>query len=137
TTIGALLAQDMGDTHLVPIYYISKALNSAELRYSPVEKACLPLLLAASKLRHYLLAHQTYVICETNPVTYLTNTPIQNGRIGKWALKLLEFSFIPLRPHGVRGQAIADLLAAFPGSDDTDIALFEEIAMAAEENPWQ
>ncbi|XP_026416905.1 uncharacterized protein LOC113312362 [Papaver somniferum] len=49
----------MGNDNLTPIYYIRKALKEAELRYSPTENACLPLVLAAQKLRHYLLAHQT------------------------------------------------------------------------------
>lgn len=109
----------MGNDNLSPIYYISRALREAELRYSPTEKACLPLILAAQKLLHYLLAHQMYVVASGNPIVYFSATTIPSGRMAGWSVQLFEFSLQPAKPKGIRGQAIADLLAAFPGCDTT------------------
>ncbi|KAI3871423.1 hypothetical protein MKX03_030766, partial [Papaver bracteatum] len=109
----------------------------AELRYTSVEKACLPLILAAQNIRHYLLKHKFYVVAEANPIVYLTTKPIQSGKLAQWSMQLLEFDFTSIRPQGVRGQAIADLLAAFPRSDTSEIHtdLQGEIAQAEETSP--
>ncbi|XP_026459108.1 uncharacterized protein LOC113359738 [Papaver somniferum] len=128
----------MGGANLIPIYYLSKTLKDAKLRYIPAEKACLPLILAAQKIRHYLLKHKCYVVAAANPIVYLTTKPIQSGKLACWSMQLLEFDFTPIRPQGVWGQAIADLLAELPGSDTSEIHtdLPGEIA-SAEETPPQ
>ena len=54
-SIGYLLAQDNDAGREQVIFYLSQSLNSPEINYSPVEKLCLALFLAASKLRHYML----------------------------------------------------------------------------------
>ncbi|XP_026459141.1 uncharacterized protein LOC113359776 [Papaver somniferum] len=136
--IGAVLVQDMGNDNLTPIYYISKALKDAELRYSPAEKACLPLILAAQKLRHYLLAHRTYVVASGNPIAYFSATTIPSGGMARWSVQLFEFSLQPAKPKGIRGQAIADLLAAFPGCETTSLHedIPGEISMEEESKSW-
>ncbi|KAI3871422.1 hypothetical protein MKX03_030765 [Papaver bracteatum] len=111
----------MGVDNLIPIYYLSKTPKDAELRYTSVEKGCLPLILAAQKIRHYLLKHKCYVVAAANPIVYLTTKPIQSGKLARWSMQLLEFDSMPIRPQGVRGQAIADLLAAYPRSDTYEI----------------
>ncbi|XP_026459194.1 uncharacterized protein LOC113359836 [Papaver somniferum] len=127
----------MGGANLIPIYYLSKILKDAELRYTPAEKACLPLILAAQKIRHYLMKHKCYVVATANPIVYLTTRSIQSGNLARWSMQLLEFDFTPIRPQGVRGQAIADLLAAFPGPDTSEIHadLPGEVALAEEAPP--
>ncbi|KAI3873771.1 hypothetical protein MKX03_009856 [Papaver bracteatum] len=89
TSIGVLVAQDMGGANLIHIYYLSKTLKDAELRYTLVEKACLPLILAAQKIRHYLLNHKCYVVAAANPIVYLTTKPIQSGKFARWSMQLL------------------------------------------------
>ncbi|XP_026419660.1 uncharacterized protein LOC113315612, partial [Papaver somniferum] len=136
--IGAVLVQDMGKDNLTPIYYVSKALKEVELRYFPAEKACLPLILAAQKLRHYLLAHQTYVVASGNPIAYFSATTIPSGRMARWSVQLFEFSLQPAKPKGIRGQVIADVLAAFPGCEATPLHedIPREIAMTEKLKPW-
>ena len=44
-----------------PIYYVSKSLHEAEVRYLPLEKAILAMVHATRKLPHYFQAHTVIV----------------------------------------------------------------------------
>ena len=44
-----------------PVYYVSKSLHEAEVRYLPLEKVILALVLGIRKLPHYFQAH-TFVV---------------------------------------------------------------------------
>ena len=44
------------------IYYVSKSLNEAEVRYLPLEKAILTVIHATRKLPHYFQAHTVVVL---------------------------------------------------------------------------
>ena len=54
--IGALIAQEDGGGVEQLMYYISHALKDAETRYPRAERACLAIVYASQRLRHYLLA---------------------------------------------------------------------------------
>ena len=75
------------------VYYLSRALTPIERRYSPIEKLCLSLYFASQKLQTYMLPILTYIVCETDLIKYMLSRPILKGRIGKWFLALMEFSF--------------------------------------------
>ena len=45
-----------------PVYYVSKSLQEAELRYLPLEKAILAMVQATRKLPHYFQAHTVIVL---------------------------------------------------------------------------
>ena len=47
-----------------PVYYISKSLHEAEIRYSPLEKAILAVVHASRKLPHYFQAHTVVVLIQ-------------------------------------------------------------------------
>ena len=91
-SIGCLLAQDNDAGREQAIFYLSRRLNSPEINYSLVEKLCLALFFAASKLRHYMLPTVTHVIAQTDVIQYMLTRPIVKGRIGKWKMALSEFS---------------------------------------------
>ena len=40
-----------------PVYYVSKSLHEVEVRYLPLEKAILAVMLGTRKLSHYFQAH--------------------------------------------------------------------------------
>ncbi|KAM2867364.1 hypothetical protein COP2_023291 [Malus domestica] len=61
-SISCLLAQDKDVGREQAIFYLSRNLNPPEINYSVVEKLCLALFFAASKLRHYMLISVTQVI---------------------------------------------------------------------------
>ena len=69
--VGALIAQENQQGADQPIYYVSRILKDAETRYSRAEKACLSLIYAAQRLRHYFLAHTVYLMTKSHPIRLL------------------------------------------------------------------
>ena len=69
--IGCLLAQNNAKGHEQAIYYLSKVINSAEIRYTPIEKLCLALYFACTKLRHYLIKSQVFMVSQTDLIKYM------------------------------------------------------------------
>ncbi|CAL2239079.1 unnamed protein product [Prunus armeniaca] len=61
-SIGCLLAQNNESEREQAVHYLSRTLNMAELNYSPIEKLCLALYFAATKLRHYMLPSVVQII---------------------------------------------------------------------------
>ena len=47
-----------------PIYYVSKSLHEAEVRYLPLEKAILTVVLGTRKLPHYFQVHTIVVLTQ-------------------------------------------------------------------------
>ena len=47
-----------------PVYYVSKSINEAEVRYLPLEKAILAVVNATRKLPHYFQAHTVVVFTQ-------------------------------------------------------------------------
>ena len=45
-----------------PVYYVSKSLHEADVRYLPLEKAILVVVLGTRKLPHYFQAHIVVVL---------------------------------------------------------------------------
>lgn len=64
--------------------------------------------LAATKLRHYLLSFVVVVISKTDVIKFMLSRPILRGRIGKWSLYLSEFFLCYVPQRAVKGQALAD-----------------------------
>uniref|UniRef100_A0A2N9J9P3 RNA-directed DNA polymerase n=1 Tax=Fagus sylvatica TaxID=28930 RepID=A0A2N9J9P3_FAGSY len=90
--IGALIAQENDNGVEQPIYYVSRTLKDAESRYSGFERSCLALIYASQRLRYYFLAHKVQLMTKSHPIRSLLHR-----------------------------QAIADLLAQFPGEDNSFI----------------
>ena len=47
-----------------PVYYVSKSLHEAEVRYLPLEKAILAIVHATRKLLHYFQAHTVVILTQ-------------------------------------------------------------------------
>lgn len=72
------------------MYYISRVLQNAEIRYSLLEKLIFVLIVFARKLRPYFQAH-IVVILTNQPLKATHSKPDIAGRMAKWALELTEF----------------------------------------------
>ena len=64
--VGMVLVQEDEELHEHVIYYLSRNLIDAELRYSHVEKIALSTIHVVQRLRHYILLRQTLVIAHIN-----------------------------------------------------------------------
>jgi ribonuclease HI len=115
--IRVLVAQEDKEGVEQPIYYVSRALRDAETRYARAELACLSLVYATQKLRHYFMAHTVHLMTKSHPIRTLLRRPVLSGRLAQWLLQLSEYEIVPITPKAIKSQAIADLLAQFPGED--------------------
>ncbi|XP_061366467.1 uncharacterized protein LOC133309691, partial [Gastrolobium bilobum] len=107
--IGAALVKESKEGQK-PVYFISKVLQGAELRYQEVEKVALTLIFAAQRLRPYFQCH---------PITVRTNQPIRQvlhkpdlaGRMMSWAIELSEYQITYEPRTAIKAQALTDFIA--------------------------
>jgi len=107
--IGSALIQEFEGKEQV-IYYVSRGLLDAEIRYSSTERLCLCLYFSCTKLRHYLLSAECIVVCKDDIVKYMLLLLILYGRIGKWILALSEYDLRFESAKAVKGQIMPILL---------------------------
>ena len=65
-----------------PVYYVSKSLNEAGVRYLPLEKAIFAVVHATRKLPHYFQAH-TVVVLTQLPLKSVLTSADSTRRIAK------------------------------------------------------
>ena len=83
------------------VYYVSKSLHEAEVRYLPLERAVLAVVHATRKLPHYFQSHTVVV---------LTQLPLRSLLRGI-ILGAFDIKYMPRT--SVKGQVLADLVAEF------------------------
>ncbi len=107
--IGAVLTQEEDGKEYI-ITYLTCRLLDAETRYVFIERLCLCLYYACTKLRHYLLSSRCIVACQADVIKHMMQRPILSGRIGKWAYALIEYdlAYEPLK--SLKGQIVVDFI---------------------------
>ena len=132
--IGALIAQEDGGGIEQPVYYINRALKDAETCYPKAERACLAIVYALQRLRHYFLAYEVWLMTKSHAIKVLLQQPILFGRISQWLLQLSQYDLKAGTPKAIKSQAIVDLLTQFPREEEfpLDDEVLGEVAMAKE-----
>ena len=100
-----------------PVYYVSKSLNEAEVRYLPLEKAILAVVHATRKLPHYFQAHSVVVLTQL-PLKSVLRSANYTGRVAKWGAILGAFDIKYMPRTSIKGQVLADLVAEFAESPE-------------------
>ena len=59
---------------------------------------------------------------KSHPIRSLLQRPVLTGRLAQWLLQLSQYEIIAETPTAIKSQAIADLLAQFPGEDSSFIS---------------
>jgi hypothetical protein len=139
-SIGALLAQHSDEGKEVACYYLSRTMVGAENNYSPIEKLCLALIFSLKKLRHYMLAHPIQFVARADPVRYVLYQPALMGHLGKWEVIMMEFDITYVPQKAIKGQALADFLAAHPIPDNSPLVVDlpdEEAFVIDVESSWE
>ncbi|XP_059658393.1 uncharacterized protein LOC132304673 [Cornus florida] len=137
-SIRALLAQEK-EGRECPIYYISRVIQGAEVRYLLIEHHCLSLAFVVKKFRHYFLAHTIHLITRCDPLRYLFSRLVMSRRV---AADFCEFDIQCSVPRAILSQALADLMAQFPSGEyepvKTDLPHedLEEACCAAKDAIW-
>ena len=91
---------------------MSKSLHEAEVRYLPLEKAILAVVLGTRKLPHYFQAHTVVVLIQLLLKTILRSADY-TGRIAKWGTILGAFDIKYMPRTSVKRQVLVDLVAEF------------------------
>ena len=97
------------------VYYVSKFLHEAEIRYLPLEKAILVVVHGTRKLPHYFQTH-TVVVLTQLPLKTIFRSADYTGRIAKWGTILGAFDIKYMPRTLIKGQILADLIAKFTES---------------------
>ena len=95
-----------------PVYYVSKSLNEAKVRYLPLEKVILAIVHATRKLPHYFQVH-TVVVLTQLPLKSVLKSVDYTGRIAKWGTILGAFDIKYMPCTSIKRQVLADLVAEF------------------------
>jgi O-acetyl-ADP-ribose deacetylase (regulator of RNase III) len=112
SAIGAVLSQGRVGSDL-PISYISRTLNQAEVNYNTTEKELLAIVWAVKQFRHYVFGHKFYIITDHRPLTWLFSVSDPGARLIRWRLKLEEHDYEIIYKPGVLNTN-ADALSRIP-----------------------
>ena len=100
--IGALIAQEDGGGVEQPVYYISRTLKDAETHYPRVEIACLVIVYALQRLRHYFLAYEVWLMTKSHAIKALLQQSSLSGKISQWLLQLSQYNLRMGTPRAVK-----------------------------------
>nr|XP_027109034.1 uncharacterized protein LOC113728873 [Coffea arabica] len=131
-TVNTVLVRENRGTQR-SIYYVSRALQESETRYTPAEKLVLALVHAARKLRPYFQAHSIVVMTD-QPLRQILTKPEVSGRMTKWAVELAEHDIGYQSRTDIKAQALADFLVEGANLSVTESSSLPEEARP--EEPW-
>ena len=98
-----------------PVYYVSKSLHEAKVRYLPLENAILVVVHATCKLPHYFQSH-TVVVLTQLPLQSLLWSANYIERIAKWGMILKAFNIKYMPRTSIKSHILAVLMAKFAKS---------------------
>ncbi|XP_077232426.1 uncharacterized protein LOC143869752 [Tasmannia lanceolata] len=108
TAVSAVLAKQ-SDKKEHPVYYVSKTLHGAEVRYLNIGKFALAVVSAAWKLLPYFQAHPIILLTD-QPFRRILQKKETSGKMVSWAVELGEFD-IQVRPRpAIKSLALADFI---------------------------
>lgn len=93
-----------------PIHYFSKILNSAQTKYSTIEKELLAIILAVQNFNCYLTGREFLIVTDHRPLTFLFNSKNINARLHRWKYTLMGYRFRIIYRSGLK-NVIADALS--------------------------
>nr|XP_025674675.1 uncharacterized protein LOC112775317 [Arachis hypogaea] len=112
--LAAVLVRVEGKTQQ-PFYFVSKALQGTELRYSKLEKLAYALLTSSRRLRQYFQGHQVIVRTDQATCQVLQKSDL-TGRMMTWAIELSQYDLQYEPRHSIKAQAMADFLVEVTGN---------------------
>ncbi|XP_015970352.1 uncharacterized protein LOC107493830 [Arachis duranensis] len=111
--LAAVLVREEGKTQQ-PVYFISRALQGAELRYNKLEKLALALLTSSRRLKQYFQSHQVVVRTDQG-IRQVLQKPDLAGRMMTWSIELSQYDIRYEPRQAIKAQAMADFLVEVTG----------------------
>lgn len=90
--LGGIMMQEHDDK-LYPVAYVSRKLLEREKAYSVIEKECLAIVWCLQKLQVYIYGRMFVLQTDHQPLSYLQQAKVNNGRLMRWALQLQAYNF--------------------------------------------
>jgi len=106
--VSSVLVKESGGEQK-PVYFVSKVLHGAEVRYPTIEKAALAVVVSTRRLRHYFQNHSIKVMTDL-PIRYILQKPDISGRLVKWAIELSEYGIQYESRGTIKAQFLADFV---------------------------
>ncbi|XP_015944950.1 uncharacterized protein LOC107470092 [Arachis duranensis] len=97
-----------------PIYFVSRALQGAELRYGKLEKLALALLTTSRRLKQYFQSHQIVVRTDQG-IRQVLQKPDLAGRMMTWSIELSQYDIRYEPRQATKAQAIVNFLVEVTG----------------------
>ena len=99
------------------MYYISKLLIDAKIRYPKMEKLALALVITSRKLRPYFHSHTIRVLTHY-PSRQVLQKLDASGHLLKWVIELSQFDVEFMSRSAIKRQALVDFIAEFTALED-------------------
>ena len=115
--LGAVLEQKHNE-HWSPIAYASRALNSAEMNYCPLERETLAIVYACERFHEYVYGQEFVVVSDHQPLKSIFNKALAKSpaRLQRFRLRLQKYSFNVEYQRG-KFMFVADALSRAPTDD--------------------
>lgn len=107
--MSSVLVRIQGNDHL-PIYYLSKSLAGAEIRYLRIEKLAYALVHTTRRLKPYFNSHKVVVLTK-EPMKQVLGKLEQSGHLSKWAIELSEHDISFQALSAKKAQVLVDYSA--------------------------
>lgn len=104
-----------------PVAYISRTLTPIEQRYSQIERECLSIIFAVTRLKQYLTGINFVLTTDHKPLLQIFQKPIDklSSRLQRWVLSIQHFTF-QLQHIAGEENLLADALSRNSVSGDHD-----------------
>ncbi|XP_025607852.1 uncharacterized protein [Arachis hypogaea] len=102
-----------------PVYFVSRALQGAELRYNKLEKLALALLTSSRRLKQYFQSHHIVVRTDQG-IRQVLQKPDLAGRMMTWSIELSQYDIRYEPRQAIKAQAMADFLVEVAGDPAED-----------------
>jgi len=100
-----------------PVYFVSRKLQEAEVRYQMIEKVALVLVMTVRRMRAYFQSH--LIIVKTNfPIAKILGKPDLAGRMIGWSVELSEYGIRYEPRRAVKSEYLANFVAEMKHSLD-------------------
>ena len=87
--MSSVLVQDR-EGEQKPVYFVSRTLQEAEVRYQMIEKVAFALVMTARRMRAYFQSH--LIVVKTDfPIAKILGKPDLAGQMIGWSVKLSEY----------------------------------------------
>jgi hypothetical protein len=139
SAVSAALVQEKQDgqvKRLALVDFVSEVLSLSKKNYTELEKVLYVVLMASRKLWHYFQAHHI-IVPSSQPLKDIMRNREATGRIGKWAVKLNEFTIDYVHRSSIQSQALADFIADWtPGAQGEEATKDAEARTVFYDGSW-